>query len=81
MQLDKSSEPYTIMEVLQEAIKKERESYDYYHQAALKSTKPATRKMFLTLANWEKEHLEELLHHVNELKAQLEIDRAITGGP
>jgi hypothetical protein len=36
--------------------------------------------MLLSLAEWEKGHIEELTNHVMELKAQMEIDRAITGG-
>jgi len=75
-----TSEPNSMMEVLMEAIKREQESYDYYYRAALQAAKPATRKMLLCLAEWEKGHVEELTNHVMELKAQMEIDRAITGG-
>jgi len=80
MKTSGSSEPRAIMEVLMEAIKREQESYDYYYRAALQAAKPATRKMLLSLAEWEKGHIEELTNHVMELKAQMEIDRAITGG-
>ncbi|MCF6158806.1 MAG: hypothetical protein E3K32_09585 [wastewater metagenome] len=80
MKVDKTSEPSTIMEILMEAIKREQESYDYYYRAALQATKPATRKILLNLAEWEKGHIQELTNHVMELKAQMEIDRAITGG-
>ncbi|KAB2835244.1 MAG: hypothetical protein F9K48_04655, partial [Candidatus Brocadia sp.] len=72
--------PSTMMEILMEAIKREQESYDYYYRAALQTAKPATRKILLTLAEWEKGHIDELTNHVMELKAQMEIDRAITGG-
>jgi len=74
------SEPNSIIEILMEAIKREQESYDYYYRAALMATKPSTQKLLYNLANWEKEHIEELSHHLLELKAQKEIDRAITGG-
>ncbi|GJQ24054.1 hypothetical protein BIY37_09650 [Candidatus Brocadia sapporoensis] len=81
MKIDQASEPGTIiMDVLIEAIKREQESYDYYYRAALQAAKPATRKMLLTLAEWEKGHIAELTKHVLELKSQKEIDRAITGG-
>ena len=80
MKMGHSSEPVTIMEVLMEAIKREQESYDYYYRAALQAAKPATRKMLLNLAEWEKGHIDELTNHVMELNAQMEIDRAITGG-
>ncbi|MEP9411937.1 MAG: hypothetical protein HRF42_11175 [Candidatus Brocadia sp.] len=80
MKTTKTSEPVAIMEVLMEAIKREQESYDYYYRAALQAAKPATRKMLLNLAEWEKGHIDELTNHVMELKAQMEIDRAITGG-
>ena len=80
MKVNQSSQPCTMMEVLMEALKREQESYDYYYRAALQAAKPATRKMLLRLAEWEKGHIEELTNHVMELKAQMEIDRAITGG-
>lgn len=80
MKINRTSEPNSMMEVLMEAIKREQESYDYYYRAALQAAKPATRKMLLNLAEWEKGHIDELTNHVMELKAQIEIDRAITGG-
>lgn len=80
MKLGQKSEPCSMLEVLMEAIKREQESYDYYYRAALQAAKPATRKMLLNLAEWEKGHIDELTNHVMELKAQIEIDRAITGG-
>ena len=80
MKLNQTSEPGAIMDVLIEAIKREQESYDYYYRAALQAAKPATHKMLLTLAEWEKGHIAELTNHVMEHKAQTEIDRAITGG-
>ncbi|MDN3511549.1 MAG: hypothetical protein NG784_09640 [Candidatus Jettenia sp.] len=80
MKISYTSEPSSIMEILMEAIKREQESYDYYYRAALQAAKPATRKLLLNLADWEKGHIEELTNHVMELKAQMEIDRAMTGG-
>ncbi|MDN3515897.1 MAG: hypothetical protein NG747_16090 [Candidatus Brocadia sp.] len=80
MKINRTSEPNSMMEILMEAIKREQESYDYYYRAALQAAKPATRKMLLNLAEWEKGHINELTNHVMELKAQTEIDRAITGG-
>lgn len=80
MNMNQSSQPCTMMDILMEAIKREQDSYDYYYRAALQAAKPATRKMLLNLAEWEKGHIDELTNHVMELKAQMEIDRAITGG-
>lgn len=80
MMTSHTSKPNSIMDVLMEAIKREQESYDFYYRAALEAAKPATRKMLLCLAEWEKGHIEELTNHVMDLKAQKEIDRAITGG-
>ncbi|TLD41278.1 MAG: hypothetical protein JETT_2482 [Candidatus Jettenia ecosi] len=80
MKISYTSEPSSMMEILMEAIKREQESYDYYYRAALQAAKPATRKLLLNLAGWEKGHIEELTNHVMELKAQMEIDRAMTGG-
>ncbi|GAB62958.1 MAG: hypothetical protein DWB56_07440 [Candidatus Jettenia sp.] len=80
MKISYTSEPSSMMEILMEAIKREQESYDYYYRAALQAAKPATRKLLLNLADWEKGHIEELTNHVMELKAQMEIDRAMTGG-
>ena len=80
MKINKTSEPCSIMEVLMEAIKREQESYDYYYRASLQAAKPATRKMLLNLAEWEKGHIDELTNHVLELKAQMDADRAMTGG-
>ncbi|MFO0793737.1 MAG: hypothetical protein U0586_06715 [Candidatus Brocadiaceae bacterium] len=80
MKMNQTAEPLSMMEILMEAIKREQESYAYYYRAALQASKPATRKMLLTLAEWESCHIEELTNHVLELKAQMEIDRAITGG-
>lgn len=80
MKIGHTPEPSSMMEILMEAIKREQESYDYYYRAALQAAKPGTRKLLLNLADWEKGHIEELTHHVMELKAQMEIDRAMTGG-
>lgn len=80
MEIKQPLEAGLIMNILTEAIKREEESYEYYYNASRKATKPATKKLLLELAEWEKSHIEELQHHVAELKAQKEIDRAMTGG-
>ena len=76
----KTPEALTMMEILEEAIQREKDSYDYYHRAATVAVKPAAKKMFLSLAERENDHINELCVHLMELKAQMEIDRAITGG-
>lgn len=80
MTIYKTSEALTMMEILEEAIQREKDSYDYYHHAATVAVKPSAKKMFLSLAEREKDHMSELCDHLTELKAQMEIDRAITGG-
>ncbi len=76
----RTPEVLTMIEILEEAIQREKDSYDYYHHAAAVAVKPSAKKMFLSLAEREKDHITELCAHLMELKAQMEIDRAITGG-
>ncbi len=70
----------TIVQILEEAVKKEYESYKYYSNAAKHTGRPAVKKMFLKLAEMEKEHVTELNKHLAETKAQIMVESAITGG-
>lgn len=69
----------SLMAILKEAIRKEYESCVYYEKAAATAVKPACRRMFLKLAEMEKGHAAELKKHLEELEAQIFIDKAITG--
>lgn len=68
----------SLIDILKEAIKKEHDSFDYYHKAALIALKPASKKMFLKLAEMEKGHASELTRHLVDLEAQIQIDKALT---
>ncbi len=70
----------TLVQILEEAVKKEHESYEYYSNAAKHSGRPAVKKMFLKLAEMEKGHMTELNKHLAETKAQIMLESAITGG-
>ena len=73
-------ETRTLVQILEEAIAKEHDSYEYYAKAASQSGKPAVKRMFLHLAEMEKEHFTELNRQLDYVKAQIIVDSAITGG-
>ena len=74
----KASDSFSLIDILKEAIKKEHDSYDFYHKAASVAVKPASKKMFLQLAEMEKGHASELTRHLSDLEAQIHIDKALT---
>lgn len=80
MATPKTSEVLTMIEILEEAILREKDAYDYYQHAATVAVRPSAKKVLLSLADREKDHMEEICALLTELKAQMEIDRAITGG-
>ena len=73
-------EARTLVQILEEAIAKEHESYEYYADAARHSGKPSVKRMFLSLADMEKGHITELNKQLDHVKAQMIVDTAITGG-
>jgi rubrerythrin len=73
-------EARTLVQILEEAIERERDSYDYYADAARQSGKPSVKRMFLHLAEMEKGHFAELNRQLDYVKAQIIVDSAITGG-
>ncbi len=75
-----TSEARTLVQILEEAIEKEQHSYDYYANAARQSGKPSVKRMFLRLAEMEKDHFAELNKQLDYVKAQIIVDSAITGG-
>lgn len=78
MMKSKMSDAFSLIEILKEAINKEHDSYDYYYKAASVAVKPASKKMFLKLAEMEKGHASELMRHLSDIEAQLHIDKALT---
>lgn len=70
----------TLVQILEEAIAREHDSYEYYAKAARHSGKPAVKRMFLHLAEMEKGHFAELNKQLDYVKAQIIVDSAITGG-
>jgi rubrerythrin len=70
----------TIVQILEDAVKKEHESYEYYSISAKHSGRPAVKKMFLKLAEMEKGHFTELNKLLADTKAQIMVESAITGG-
>jgi len=68
-----------LLTLLKEAIQKEYESCVYYERAAAAAVKPACKRMFLRLAEMERSHAAELRKQLEDLEAQLFIDKAITG--
>ena len=74
----KTHETVTLLDILKEAIQKEHASYDYYHRAASASVRPAAKKMFLNLAEMERGHAGELMMHLSDLEAQIQVDKALT---
>lgn len=72
------SDKLSIIDILEEAIKKEHESCNYYNRAASSALKPSAKKMFLKLAEMEMGHATELKRHLLDVEAQLLIDKALT---
>lgn len=73
------SELTTMREILEMAMKRESDSYNFYLTAAERAQTQAEKRMFLALAEEEQGHRDSLAHQLEEVMAQLEIDRAITG--
>lgn len=76
----KDPKEMTLVEILEDAIHRENDAYDYYTNAASAAVDPSAKKMFLSLAEREKEHVMEICDMLTQIRAQMEVDRAITGG-
>ncbi|MBI5192066.1 MAG: hypothetical protein HZA08_01335 [Nitrospirae bacterium] len=72
------SDKLSIIEILEEAIKKEHASCEFYNNAASSALKPSSKKMFHKLAEMEMGHANELKRHLLDVEAQLLIDKALT---
>jgi len=69
----------SLIEILEHGISREEESNSFYLEAASRAATPRQRKLLLQLAEEERCHRENLVRLLNAARAQLEIDRAITG--
>lgn len=56
---------YTVQEALRLAIRAEKESMDFYRKAASITRNARGKKVFLILADEEKEHLKSFFEHFN----------------
>lgn len=73
------SKSYSLIETLETAIKREEESNKFYLDAAALAALPNQKKLLLRLADEELCHRENLIRLLQAIKAQTEIDRAISG--
>jgi rubrerythrin len=67
----------SITEVLGCAIKKEKEVYDYFCRCAEEVGDTKVKEYLLKIAQDEQDHLNRLKDHLDEIKAQIEVDQAI----
>lgn len=68
-----------MREILEMAMKRENDSYNFYLTASERAQTVYEKRMFLALAEEEQGHRDALAKQLDEVLAQLEIDRAITG--
>jgi len=68
----------TMREILRGAIEHERESFDYYHSAALQADDPELRRFLMGLAEMEKDHERQLKGQLERLENQLWVEQALT---
>ncbi len=73
------SELTTMREILEMAMKREQDSVNFYTTAAERAQNNTEKKMFLDLVEEEQGHRDALARQLEEVLAQMEIDRAITG--
>jgi rubrerythrin len=67
----------SITEVLECAIKKEKDVHDYFCRCADEVGDPKVKDYLLKIALDEKDHLNRLQDHLSEVNAQIEVDQAI----
>jgi rubrerythrin len=67
----------SITEVLECAIKKEKDVKDYFTRCAEEVGDQKVKDYLLRIAQDEQDHLDRLKEHLSEVQAQLEIDQAI----
>lgn len=79
MNMDRDATAGSLIETLETGIKREQESNSFYMAAAAKAATPGQRSLLMQLAEEELRHRDNLERLLQAARAQLEIDRAITG--
>jgi rubrerythrin len=69
----------SVVEILNDAIVREVESFSYYTDSAKQTEDPRIKKLFLQLAQIEEGHKIQLEGKLKDVLAQIEIDQAMTG--
>ncbi|NIM20229.1 MAG: hypothetical protein GTO51_08365 [Candidatus Latescibacteria bacterium] len=69
----------SLIEILEQGIKREEETRAFYIEAASCVCTPAQKRLLLRLAEEEVNHKRNLINLLEAAKAQREIDLAITG--
>ncbi|MBL7960725.1 hypothetical protein JNL27_10860 [bacterium] len=67
----------SITEVLECAIKKEKDVHDYFCRCAEEVGDQKVKDYLLKIVQDEQDHLNRLKEHLSEVQAQIEIDQAI----
>ena len=67
----------SITEVLECAIKKEKDVHDYFCRCAEEVGDQKVKEYLLKIVQDEQDHLNRLKEHLSEVQAQIEIDQAI----
>lgn len=67
----------SITEVLECAIKKEKDVHDYFCRCAEEVGDTKVKEYLLKIAQDEEDHVNRLRDHLAEVKAQIEVDQAI----
>lgn len=68
----------SMKEILEGAIQREESSYLFYLEAKAHSRTPTEAALFEALANEELVHKQKLTNQLEEILAQMEIDRALS---
>ncbi len=79
MTIGNKNELHSLKEILKTAIAREDASYHFYMEALDNAVTTAEKKLLHELALEELEHKQKLERQYEEILAQLEVDRAITG--
>ena len=68
----------TMQDILRMAIEREESARDFYLRAKERSRTPAEVELFDKLAEQEQSHRETLMLQLQEIQAQMDIDKALS---
>jgi len=68
----------TMQDILHLAIEREESARDFYLLAKARARTPVEEEMFAKLADQEQSHRETLMLQLQEIQAQMDIDRALS---